>query len=180
MIALRVIRLIRKIIITTLYKFIYWNRFKINPIKSYFGGCINISDNGVIVVGEGLRNKKNLSFNVSGGKLLIGKKSFFNNNVSINVKNKIIIGDDCLFGENICMYDHNHNYQQYDINIREQGFSSKEIKIGNNVWIGSGSIILSGVEIGDGSIIAAGSIVTKNVPCNSVFLQKRDTIITNK
>lgn len=180
MITLRLFRLIRKIIVTTLYKLIYLKKFKIHPIKSYFDGFVNISNNGVLVVGDGLRNKKNLSFNISGGKLLIGKRSFFNNNVSINVRKKIIIGDNCLFGENICIYDHNHNYHQCDIDIREQGFSSKEVKIGNNVWVGSGSIILSGVEIGDGSIIAAGSIVTKNVPCNSVFLQKRDTRIKNK
>jgi acetyltransferase-like isoleucine patch superfamily enzyme len=43
------------------------------------------------------------------------------------------------------------------------------ISIGNNVYIGVRSIILPGVTIGDNSIIAAGSVVTKNVPENSVF-----------
>ncbi|MFQ2262621.1 CatB-related O-acetyltransferase [Aeromonas dhakensis] len=41
---------------------------------------------------------------------------------------------------------------------------SKRINIGNDVWIGTDSIILDGVNIGDGAVIAAGSVVTKDVP----------------
>ncbi len=44
-----------------------------------------------------------------------------------------------------------------------------DIHIGNNVWIGVGSIILSGVSIGDNSFVAAGSIVTKDIPANSIY-----------
>ncbi|MBQ2259669.1 MAG: sugar O-acetyltransferase, partial [Spirochaetales bacterium] len=42
------------------------------------------------------------------------------------------------------------------------------IKVGNNVWIGTGTIILAGVEIGDGSIVGAGSVVTKSIPSNVI------------
>jgi acetyltransferase-like isoleucine patch superfamily enzyme len=52
----------------------------------------------------------------------------------------------------------------------------KDIIIGENVWIGIGSIILSGVNIGDNSFIAAGSIVTKDIPQNSIY--KNNTIKT--
>lgn len=45
----------------------------------------------------------------------------------------------------------------------------KPIKIGNNVYIGTGSIILPGVTIGDNVIIGAGSVVTKDIPSNTVF-----------
>ena len=45
----------------------------------------------------------------------------------------------------------------------------KPIHIGKKVWIGSGAIVLPGVNIGDNSVIAAGSVVTKDVPENSVF-----------
>jgi acetyltransferase-like isoleucine patch superfamily enzyme len=42
------------------------------------------------------------------------------------------------------------------------------ISVGNNVWIGAQSIILSGVTIGDNSIIGAGSVVTRDIPANVV------------
>lgn len=42
------------------------------------------------------------------------------------------------------------------------------VRIGNNVWIGMGAVILKGVEIGDNSVVAAGAIVTKSVPANVV------------
>lgn len=42
------------------------------------------------------------------------------------------------------------------------------VKIGNNVWIGGGAIIMQGVTIGDNVVIGAGSIVTKNIPSNKI------------
>lgn len=42
------------------------------------------------------------------------------------------------------------------------------VRIGNNVWIGAGAVILPGVTIGDNSVIGAGSIVTKDIPANVV------------
>lgn len=44
-----------------------------------------------------------------------------------------------------------------------------KVKIGNNVFVGAGSIILPGVEIGDNAIVGSGSIVTKSIPANSVY-----------
>lgn len=44
-----------------------------------------------------------------------------------------------------------------------------EVIIGNNVWVGAGSIILPGVIIGDGAVIAAGSVVNRDVPQKVVF-----------
>ena len=82
------------------------------------------------------------------GQLTIGKKCFFNHGCSINCMYKIIIGDDCIFGENVKIYDHNHNYKNNTL-IREQGFSTNEVIIGNNCWIGSNVTILKNVHIGN-------------------------------
>ena len=46
--------------------------------------------------------------------------------------------------------------------------NKKKIKIGNNVWIGWGAIILKGVNIGENSIIAAGAVVVDDIPANSI------------
>lgn len=45
---------------------------------------------------------------------------------------------------------------------------SKKTVIGNDVWIGFGAIIISGVNIGDGAIVAAGAVVTKDVPAYAI------------
>ena len=45
---------------------------------------------------------------------------------------------------------------------------AKPIKIGNNVWIGAGTVILGGAEIGDNSVIGAGSVVKKDIPPNVI------------
>lgn len=65
--------------------------------------------------------------------------------------------------------------------FREYGYkySEKQVKVGNNVYIGVNSLILPGVRIGDFSIVAAGSVVTKDVPSyvmvagNPAMIKKR-------
>ena len=56
---------------------------------------------------------------------------------------------------------------KFDI-LKEECHSKGKIKIGDDVWIGHGVIILSGVEIGQGAIIAAGSVITKDVPSYAI------------
>ena len=52
--------------------------------------------------------------------------------------------------------------------IREQGYSTSRVKIGNNCWICTNTVILKGVEIGDNSVIGAGCIIYRDIPANSV------------
>ena len=50
----------------------------------------------------------------------------------------------------------------------EIGYSKGDVSIGNDVWLGLNSLILSGVKIGNGAIIAAGAVVTKDVPAYAI------------
>lgn len=109
---------------------------------------------------------------IDGGELSIGHHCFFNRNCSINCLSNITIGNDCIFGENVCIYDHNHNFKGGPL-IRKQGFIKKNVTIQDNCWIGSNVVILPGITIGKNSVIAAGSIVTKSIPKNTIFIQKR-------
>lgn len=59
-------------------------------------------------------------------------------------------------------------------------YVSSPVKIGNNCWIGGNVAILRGTVIGDNSVIAAGSVVSKEVPDNAIFIQKRETTIIKK
>lgn len=111
------------------------------------------------------------------GHIKIGKGCFFNNGCSMTSLNKIEIGDNCTFGENVLMYDHNHNHSSSDVPIKKQGYEVGEISIGSNCWVGSNVVILANTKVGNNVVIAAGSIVLGNIPDNSVYIQKRATTI---
>ena len=55
--------------------------------------------------------------------------------------------------------------------------ASSSIFVGERVWIGLHSVVLKGVSIGDGSIVAAGSVVTSDVPANSLVAGNPATVI---
>lgn len=117
---------------------------------------------------------------VDGGNICIGKHCFFNRGCSLTSRILIEIGDDSIFGENVSIYDHNHRTEIGDGPFRTQGFDDEPVRIGNNVWIGSGSIILAGVSIGDNCVIAAGSVISKSVPSNSILIQKRHSTVVSR
>ena len=54
--------------------------------------------------------------------------------------------------------------------MRDQGLNCEPVLIGDDVWIGTGAIILQGIQIGHGSIIAAGAVVTRDIPPYSIAM----------
>lgn len=82
-----------------------------------------------------------------------------------SIPNGVTIGENCMLGIDILMFTNEHRHDDLSIPMGRQGRTATEpILIGNDVWIGSRSLIMKGVHIGDGAIIAAGSVVTKDVP----------------
>ena len=76
----------------------------------------------------------------------------------------IEIGDDVTFGPHVQVLAHDAS------TCKTLGYAKiGRVTIGNNVFVGAGSIILPGVKIGNNSVIGAGSIVTKDVPTNMVY-----------
>jgi acetyltransferase-like isoleucine patch superfamily enzyme len=102
------------------------------------------------------------------GQIVIGDRNFFNNDCSITCLGKITIGDNNLFGESVKLYDHNHNFADNQQLVRDQGFKTGEITIGNNCWIGSNCVILNNVTIGDNVVIGANNLIYKSVPSNTI------------
>ncbi|MFA6433610.1 MAG: acyltransferase [Elusimicrobiales bacterium] len=86
---------------------------------------------------------------------------FCNDGVQITCGKKITIGTNCAIAREVIIRDYDaHQLQDPTHEV------SKEIYIGDNVWIGTRAIILKGVAIGNGAVIAAGAVVTKDVPGN--------------
>lgn len=77
--------------------------------------------------------------------------------------NKIEIGSDCMIAPFVYLVDSDHGIDKAE-KMNSQPNQTAPIKIGNDVWIGTGAKILKGVTIGDGAIIAAGAVVKDDVP----------------
>lgn len=125
--------------------------------------------------GKAFSFRKRFTVNINdGGKLVIGNHVFFNNDCSINCKDEIVIGDYCIFGENVRIYDHNHRFSNYVKPIIEQGYTLKSVYIGENCWIGSNVVILPGSNIQSNSIIGAGSVISGEIPEGVIVTLNRE------
>lgn len=96
----------------------------------------------------------------------IGKNVFFNRNVIVACRQRVVIGEETVIGPNVCIYDHDHRFNATG-RVKESAenpYKLGDVVIGRNVWIGAGAIILRGTTIGDNAIIAAGAIVKGDVP----------------
>jgi maltose O-acetyltransferase len=101
-----------------------------------------------------------------GKQISIGKRFFANFNFTILDEAPVTIGDDCFIGPNVSIYTACHSTDPVERNTRQEW--AKPVTIGNNVWIGGSVTILPGVTIGDNVTIGAGSVVTRDIPSNTV------------
>ncbi|WP_444812057.1 sugar O-acetyltransferase [Staphylococcus hominis] len=101
-----------------------------------------------------------------GWNIKVGENVFINSNSYLMDGGGITIGDNIFIGPSCGLYTAHHplNYQD-----RNKGWElAKPIHIGSNIWFGASVTVTPGVSIGDGSVIAAGSVVTNNIPPNSL------------
>lgn len=97
----------------------------------------------------------------------IGRNVLFSNNISLISTVGISIGDDCLVGDNLLVMDTDF-HGIHPAERRTSSGISKPVAVGKNVWFGSRVIVQKGVTIGDNSVIASQSVVTRDIPANSV------------
>lgn len=146
--------------------------------KISFGRTIIIGENVIInaLSKEGMRFGNNISIGDNtimectgvisqlGEGIQIGDNVGFAQNCFIQVRGKVIIGNNVIFGPGSSVFSENHNFSNISVPINEQGVNRKGVIIKDGVWVGSGAKILDGVKVGAHSIIAAGAIVNKDVP----------------
>lgn len=103
--------------------------------------------------------------------LEIGSHTGIGHGCSFVVGKRITIGEHCRFGANIAIFDspgHPLDPEKRKAGAPANPEDVRPVKIGNNVWIGTGATIFPGVTIGDNSVVAAGALVMSNVPENAV------------
>lgn len=160
---------IKKIIQSKLYKYIYGNFGNKSVIdkpliirnkkKIFIGNKVTIRANSRIEV---VREYNDKLYNP---QLIIGDGTIIEFNLHITCAKKINIGKNVLIAGYVTIIDNNHGY--YDITIpiyKNDLVGLKEIIIGDNSFIGTGSIILPGTTIGRNCIIGANSVVSGNIP----------------
>lgn len=117
-------------------------------------------------IGEGCYIEPPFHANWAGKHVYMGNYVYANFNLTLVDDGNIYIGDRVLFGPNVTIATANHPILP---ELREKALQyNKEVHIGNNVWVGAGTVIVPGVTIGENTVIGAGSIVTKDIPANVV------------
>jgi acetyltransferase-like isoleucine patch superfamily enzyme len=123
------------------------------------GGTLRIDPNTVVDAGALIVAKR--------GSLKIGVSGFIGKGSIIVARDAIYIGHNSMIAEYVTIRDQDHKIEvsgPFGLN----GFVTAPIRIGNNVWIGAKATVLKGVTIGDNVVIGANSVVTHDIPSNSV------------
>lgn len=108
-------------------------------------------------------------FSKYGKGLQMGNNSAVGDFTHFGAAGGIEIGNDVIMGSYISFHSENHNFSDSTQLIREQGVSSKGIKIGNNIWVGAKVTFLDGCVVADNCVVAAGAVVNGVYPENSII-----------
>lgn len=145
-----------------------------NLIYSIYSWCLHC--HGVVMTAK---LHENGSEGVVGGNVVlrcidnvhIGRNSYINGgHVLASPGAEIRIGNNCMVSYGVHMRTDMHKHDlTSDTPMCEQGYTEESIVIGDNVWVGYGVQILSGVTVGSNCIIAAGAVVTKDIPSGQIW-----------
>ena len=128
-----------------------------------------LAGSGEISIGARSLIRESAFLQTYGGRIEIGDDSSVNPFCVLQGNGGITIGNGVLIGAHVQIFSANHVHLRTDTRIQSQGQTALGVTIGDDIWIGAGSIILDGVTIGDGAVIAAGSVVNKSVPARAIF-----------
>ena len=102
------------------------------------------------------------------GVISVGAKTVLGQECTISAYQHVSIGRECVIADRVMLIDFDHGMVEVDRPIRLQGIYKRDVRVGNNVWIGYGACILRGVTVGDNAVIGTNAVVTRDVPENAV------------
>ncbi|MFS9770208.1 acyltransferase [Enterobacter chuandaensis] len=162
------------IIYLTFLKCFSTNKVSFNSIR--IGKRFNIAayDKATIVLNN-LSARNNLNIFVQRGLLMFEEGCFVNNNCSFNCLEKIVIGENTIFGESVKVYDHDHLINE-DYSTCKNKFVTSPVRIGANCWIGTNTVILKGVSIVDNVVVGANSFINKSIKEPGIYVNKNGSL----
>jgi acetyltransferase-like isoleucine patch superfamily enzyme len=104
-------------------------------------------------------------YTAGGDEIRVGRQVFVNQNCTFYDLGGLDISDDVMIGPNVGIITTGHPLEPSQ---RRAATIGKPIVIERGVWIAAGAIIIGGVTVGESSVVAAGSVVTKDVPANTL------------
>ena len=125
---------------------------------------------GVVKIGKRTRLHRDTIIETGeGGSLTIGNDTHIQPRCQFSAyKGSIKIGSDVQIAPFCSFYPYNHSFE-LGKSVREQGLYTKGgIKIGDDAWIGVGTVILDGVRIGKGAVVGAGSVINQDIADESI------------
>ena len=102
------------------------------------------------------------------GEVEIGAKTVIGQECTISSYQHVSIGRECIVADRVMLIDFDHGVVEVDRPIRLQGIYKRDVRVGNNVWVGYGAAFLRGVTVGDNAVVGTYSVVGKDVPANAV------------
>ena len=102
------------------------------------------------------------------GEVRIGAKTVLGQECTISAYQHVSIGRECIVADRVMLIDFDHGVVETERPIRLQGIYKRDVRVGNNCWIGYGACILRGATVGDNAIVGTSTVVTKDVPANAV------------
>jgi acetyltransferase-like isoleucine patch superfamily enzyme len=145
-------------LIATFYRFAYLGRIRgnnfiirpVSEIRVERGNFIRIGDN--VMIGSGARIIAN------GGDIEIGENVFIGKNSTLIAFSNLTIGAGSFLGQNCSIHTENHGGPG-----RRLEYTTKPVRIDEDVWLGAGVVVTAGKRIGAGATVGANSVVTKNL-----------------
>jgi acetyltransferase-like isoleucine patch superfamily enzyme len=104
-------------------------------------------------------------YTAGGNEIRVGQHVFINQNCTFYDLGGLHIADDVLIGPNVSLITAGHPLEPSQ---RRTATIGRPILIERNVWIAAGATVIGGVTVGENSVVAAGSVVTRNVPPNTL------------
>lgn len=136
-------------------------------------GNIDMSLPEQVLINRMCKIEDNVRFRPGGqwkqSSIEIGENTFVGHSTQINVGSKFKIGKNCLIAPMCVFSDAHHTFDNVDIPICDQETTYLPINVEDNVWIGSGVVVLGGVTIHTGAVVAAGAVVNKSIPANEIW-----------
>lgn len=143
--------------------------FKLGP-----SNVLDISPETIFNLDENVTiNQNNFITTKQKAIMKIGKNTYITR-ATISCLGEIEIGENCILGEGMKLFDHNHKHTTNPFSVSKTDFNIGKIKIGNNVWTGANVTILKNVTIGDNVILGANTLIFEDVPSNSIVTLKQE------